>query len=141
VRDECWQSRRPLTPTGRGRMALESGLWLKNPTLVSLRNGAGPLVDRVALTRPRRAQGGLEDGATCGAAQRVRGRVDGLNRARRLLVVFELVVDLQPIALGVTHDQTTVVCIEDHGRGESKPPFLLEITHFSAPSHRAWVGF
>src|SRR5215510_2012389 len=68
------------------------------------------------------------------------GHVEALDGARRRLVVLELVVDLEPVALGVSHNQPTVVRIEDHSRGESEPPFLLEVAHLSTPLHRAWVG-
>src|SRR5215470_11913464 len=41
-----------------------------------------------------------------------------LYGARRLLVALELVVDLQPVALGVSHNQPTVVHVEDRCSGE-----------------------
>ena len=66
--------------------------------------------------------------------------MNALDGARWWLVVLELVVDLEPIALGVSHNQPTIVRIEYHSRGESEPPFLLEVAHFSAPLHRAGVG-
>ena len=78
--------------------------------------------------------------ASCGAAKGVWGRVEALNGARRLLVVLDLVVDLQPVALGVRHDEPTVLRIEDHARGEGEPPFALQVGHFSTPFHRARVG-
>src|SRR5262249_37518071 len=37
------------------------------------------------------------------------GHVDALDGARRRLVVLELVVDLEPVALGVSYNQPTVV--------------------------------
>ena len=77
---------------------------------------------------------------TDGATSRAQHRGAALDGARRRLVVLELVVDLEPIALGVTHNQPTVVRIEDHRRGESEPPFLLEVAHFSTSLHRARVG-
>src|SRR5215813_4778122 len=66
--------------------------------------------------------------------------VHELNGARCLFVVLEFVVDLEPVPLSVSHDEPTVVRIEDHGRRESEPPFLLEVAHFSTPLHRAGVG-
>ena len=52
------------------------------------------------------------------------GHVDALDGARRRLVVLELVIDLEPVALGVSHNQPTVVRIEDHSRGESEASAL-----------------
>src|SRR5215813_2882699 len=68
------------------------------------------------------------------------GHVDALDGARRRLVVLELVVDLEPVALGVSHNQSTVMHIEDRSRGKSEPPFLLEVAHFATPLYRAGVG-
>src|SRR5262245_9184209 len=68
------------------------------------------------------------------------GHVSALDGTRRRLVVLEFVVELEPVALGVSHNQPTVVHIKDHSRRESEPPFLLEVTHFSTPLHGAGVG-
>jgi hypothetical protein len=66
---------------------------------------------------PRRAQVRCEKRCP-GRGQGVCGGTGRLNRARRRLVVLELVIDLQPVALGVGDDEPTVVVIEDHRRGE-----------------------
>jgi hypothetical protein len=51
-------------------------------------------------TAPRQ----VRDAATWDAAKGAGGRMEALNGARRLLVVLELVVDLQPVPLCVRHN-------------------------------------
>lgn len=66
--------------------------------------------------------------------------MDTLNRARRRLVVLELVIDLQPVALGVGDDEPVVMVIEDHRCGIGEPPFAFQAVHFSTPFHRVRAG-
>src|SRR5262249_10290072 len=89
--------------------------------------------------RPRRAQDWSRM-HNLGAAEGTCGSVGALNGARRLLVVLNLIVDLQPVALGVRHDDQTVLRIENHGGGEGEPPFTLQAAHLSTPFHRVRAG-
>src|SRR5438132_7860149 len=68
------------------------------------------------------------------------GRVAALNGARRRGVVLHLVVDLQPVALRVRHDDPTVLLIEKHGRRVREAPFALQAAHFAPPFHGVRTG-
>jgi hypothetical protein len=63
--------------------------------------------------------------ATDGTVKGGCGRLEALNGARRRGVVLDLVVDLEPIPLGVRHNDPAVLLIEDHGRRVGEPPFAL----------------
>src|SRR5712691_316548 len=68
------------------------------------------------------------------------GRVAALNGACRRGVVLHLVVDLQPVALRVRHDDPTVLLVKDDGRGVGEAPFALQAAHFAPPFHRVRAG-
>ena len=66
--------------------------------------------------------------------------MDALNGTRRRGVVFNLVVDLEPVPLRVRHDDPTVLRIEDDGRGVGEAPFALQAAHFATSFHRVRAG-
>src|SRR5262245_64579337 len=76
---------------------------------------------KVDLHLPRRAQVRCEK-RCLEHGQGICGGTGRLNGARRRLVVFELVIDLQPGALGVGDDEPTVVVIEDERGGVGESP-------------------